>query len=140
MCCYPWYYRSCPYLLVFVEVLVTSLQDVELWVVQVGVAVFVGIPVMLPQEATAAIFNINIYIKHLHSFPSLNLLKMYYLCYQFTFRNNSLNSVLDVKIGTYRFGPRSEENSQWKMRMLRLSGFSEVIGVERNVSMMASLV
>ena len=76
MCCYPWYYRSYPYLLVFVEVLVTSLQDVELWVVQVGVAVFVGIPVMLPQEATAAISNINIYIKRLHSFPSLNLLQM----------------------------------------------------------------
>lgn len=76
MCCYPWYYRSCPYLLVFVEVLVAPLQDIELWVVQVGVAVFVGIPIMLPQEATATISNINIHIKRLHSFPSLNFLKM----------------------------------------------------------------
>lgn len=41
-----------PHLLVLVEVLVAPLQQVELGVVELGVAVLVGVSVKLPQEPT----------------------------------------------------------------------------------------
>lgn len=71
---------------------------------------------------------------------SISCLKdfQFHLVFGFTvilkWKNKSLGGV------TYRLGPRSDENSQWKMRMLRFSGSSEVIGVLRNVCMMLSLV